>query len=58
MCKVLNAPMSSYYKYLSKKPSNREIENQKIKKEILNIYNDSKKRYVPPKLMKPLKDLG
>jgi putative transposase len=58
MCRVLNASRSSYYKYLSKKPSNREIENQKIKKEILNIYNDSKKRYGAPKINEALKGFG
>lgn len=45
MCKVLKVSRSSYYKHLSKKPSNRELENQSISKEIMSIYKESKKRY-------------
>lgn len=45
MCKVLKVSRSSYYKYLNQKPSNRELENKKIEKEIINIYKASKNRY-------------
>lgn len=58
MCKVLKVSRSSYYKYLNKKLSNRELENQKIKKEILKIYQNSKKRYGAPKINASLKSLG
>ena len=58
MCKVLKIPRSSYYKYLNKKPSNRELENIKIEKEITNIYKDSKKRYGAVKINKSLKAKG
>ena len=54
MCRVLGASRSSYYKYLCKKPSKREIENKKIESEILNIYKASKRRYGAPKIKKAL----
>jgi len=50
MCKVLKVSRSSYYKHLTKKPSNREVENQMLGNEILGIYIDSKKRYGAPKI--------
>lgn len=58
MCKVLKVSRSSYYKYLNRKSSKRELENNKIKKEIINIYNASKKRYGAPKINKCLEKLG
>lgn len=58
MCKVLKVSRSSYYKYLNKKPSNRELENQKLEKEILKIHKDSKKRYGAIKINKELKEKG
>jgi len=54
MCKVLKVARSSYYKHLNKKPSKREIENQILRNEILDIYIDSKKRYGAPKINKVL----
>ena len=58
MCKVLNVSRSSYYKYLSKKPCKRELENQMIESKILYIYTDSKKRYGSPKINKALQKFG
>ena len=58
MCKVLKVSRSSYYKYLHKKPSNRELENQNIEKEILKIHKDSKNRYGAIKINKELKAKG
>ena len=58
MCKVLKIPRSSYYKYLNSKPSNRELENKKIEKEIINIYKASKNRYGANKINESLKELG
>lgn len=55
MCKVLKVSRSSYYKYLNKKPSNREIENNKISDKIKDIYKDSKGRYGAIKINKLLK---
>jgi len=58
MCKVLGIARSSYYKHLKKKPSNREIENKSIEKEIINIHNASKKRYGAPKITRTLSAQG
>jgi putative transposase len=58
MCKVLKVARSSYYKYLNKKPSNRELENKNIEKEIINIYKASKKRYGAIKINESLKTKG
>ncbi|QXM06462.1 IS3 family transposase [Crassaminicella indica] len=58
MCKVLKVYRSSYYKYLKKKSSNRELENKKIEKEILNIYKESRNRYGAPKINESLKTIG
>ena len=58
MCKVLKVARSSYYKYLNKKPSDRELENKNIEKEIINIHKESKNRYGAPKINESLKALG
>lgn len=58
MCKGLKVSRSSYYKYLHKKPSNRELKNQKIEKEILKIHKDSKNRYGAIKINKELEEKG
>jgi len=54
MCKVLKVARSSYYKHLSKKESNRSIENKQFTEKILAIYKESKKRYGAPKIHKIL----
>jgi transposase InsO family protein len=54
MCKVLKVSRSSYYKHLNKKPSNREIQNQTISQEILEIYRQSKRRYGAVKIYRCL----
>lgn len=58
MCKVLKVFRSSYYKYLNKKPSNRELENKKIEDEIVKIHKDSKKRYGAVKINRKLSAKG
>lgn len=58
MCKVLKVSRSSYYKNLNRKPSNRELENNKIEKEIVNIHKASKNRYGINKINDSLKPLG
>lgn len=49
---------SSYYKWLNKKPSNREIENKKIEEKIIDIHKESKNRYGAVKINEALKSLG
>lgn len=58
MCKVLKIQRSTYYKRLNWKPSNRELDNQKLDEEIKTIYYDSKKRYGAPKIQKTLESNG
>lgn len=58
MCKVLKVSRSSYYKYLNRKPSHRELENIKLEKDIINIYNESKNRYGAVKINRILAELG
>jgi transposase InsO family protein len=50
MCRVLKVPRSTYYKAQEKTMSKRAIENSEYEKEILEIYNKSKKRYGAPKI--------
>jgi transposase InsO family protein len=54
MCKVLGVSRSSYYKFLNKQESIRNIENKQFEEKILSIYNNSKKRYGAPKIYKTL----
>ena len=50
LCKVLGVPRSTYYAKLNHIASNREVENKKIKAEIIKIYKESKGRYGAPKI--------
>jgi putative transposase len=58
MCKVLKVSRSSYYQYFKKKPSNRDIENKNIEKEIIDIHKGSKNRYGAHKINESLKEVG
>ena len=58
MCKVLKVSRSSYYQYLNKKPSNRDIENKNIEKVIIDIHKTSKSRYGVHKINESLKEVG
>lgn len=49
---------SSYYRYMNKKPSNRELENENLKEKITDIYKASKNRYGAHKINESLKGLG
>ena len=49
MCDVLDVPRSTYYKSLDKTISNRERENIKLTKKIIEIHEASYKRYGAPK---------
>lgn len=50
MCDVLDVPRSTYYKSLNKTISNRDRENQELTERIIEIHNDSNKRYGAPKI--------
>lgn len=44
LCRVLKVNRSTYYKYLNRKESNRDIENKVIRSRILEVYLKAKKR--------------
>jgi putative transposase len=53
-CKTLNVSRSGYYKYLNHKPSNRDIENEILSKEIKQIFEENKGRYGSVRIAKCL----
>jgi len=58
MCKVFKVSRSGYYDWLTRKPSRRFLENERIVKEIKGIYHASEGRYGSPKITMELKDRG
>lgn len=58
MCEVLDIPRSTYYQSLTKTISNRERENNKLMERIIEIHNDSDKRYGAPKIHHLLTEEG
>ncbi len=54
MCQVLKVSSSGYYKWLHKTPSNRELNNLIIVKEIYQVYKASNRRYGGPRIAKEL----
>jgi transposase InsO family protein len=45
LCEIFDVPRSTYYAGRNRKPSKRSVENQAIKGKIIDIYEESKKRY-------------
>jgi putative transposase len=58
MCKALKVSNSGYYKWLTKKPSTRELRNTMLKKTIHDVYRASKSRYGSPRVTKELNMQG
>lgn len=58
MCKVLHLSRSSYYSWTKRKPSKRNLENQKLEKVIKAIHLKSKGTYGSPRIHQELKELG
>lgn len=54
MCHLFHVSKSSYYAFKSHKPSQRDKENEMLKKEIMTSYLASAKRYGAPKIHKDL----
>lgn len=52
--KILGVSTSGYYANGSRKPSKNSIRKEKVKKEIIQIYNESKQIYGAPKITKVL----
>ncbi len=57
-CKALNVSRAGYYKYLNRKPSKRDIENEILSKEIQQIFEENKSRYGSIRIAKVLNDKG
>ncbi len=58
MCRVLRVSRSGYYQWLNRKPSIRQIYDQKLLKLIQEIHQQSKKRYGSPKITRELGKRG
>jgi transposase InsO family protein len=58
MCRVLEVSRSGYYRWLKRKPSQRESDNKRLDAEIREIYDGSKGRYGSPKITEELQDRG
>lgn len=50
MCTVLGVARSTYYKYLNKTKSARELENEELKVAIKRIYKENKGIYGAPRI--------
>lgn len=58
MCTVLEAPKSSYYDWVNKKPSKRQSDNERLSRLISGIYFENKGIYGAPKIHKILVGRG
>lgn len=58
MCRVFKVSRGGYYRWLKRKPSRREIDNQRLVVAIREIYDRSKGRYGSPKITQELRDRG
>ena len=53
-CRLLNVSRSGYYKYLERKPTARDIENQVLSEEIKRIFDEHRGRYGSLRIAKVL----
>jgi len=58
MCRVLEVSRSGYYRWLKRKPSRRDMDNERLDAQIRQIYDGSKGRYGSPKITRELEDRG
>ena len=58
MCHVLEVSRSGYYDWLNRKPSKRQLENEKLKLEIAKIYWQHSGRYGSPRIYRELRKDG
>lgn len=58
LCDVLGVSRSGYYAWLSRKPSHRELEDQKLAEDIEQIFHQSRKTYGVPRMQKELEAEG
>ena len=58
MCKVLGVSRSGYYAWKSRKPSKRQLENQKLTEQITKLFYESRSSYGSPRITEALNNLG
>ena len=58
MCSVLGVSQEGYYRWLKRKPSQRQMEDQKLLDRIIQIHESSGKRYGSPKILDELRKQG
>jgi putative transposase len=58
MCKVFNLHRTSYYSWLKRKPSSRDLYNRDLSEEIRGIYRESKNTYGSPRITIALHNSG
>lgn len=58
MCRVFEMSRSGYYRWIKRKPSRTELDNQSLDAQIREIYESSKGRYGSPKITRELRDRG
>lgn len=58
MCKVLGVSRSGYYAWKSRKPSNRQLENQRLTERITKLFYQSNSSYGSPRITAALNETG
>ena len=58
MCKVIVIARQSYYAWRHRRPSHREVENQRLLSEIKEIHDESRKTYGSPRINRELQMRG
>ncbi|ABR47518.1 conserved hypothetical protein [Alkaliphilus metalliredigens QYMF] len=58
MLKIIGVSTTGYYSFKKRKPSKQSIRKQEVKKEIVEIYNESKQIYGAPKITETLLSRG
>lgn len=57
-CKTLKVSRSGYYLWLRRTPSQRELDNEKLLRQIAKIHQDSRETYGAPRVFEKLKAQG
>ena len=58
VCAALRVPRSSYYAWLAHQPSQREIQNQRLKQELVRLFDKNRKLYGSPRMTVCLRQAG
>jgi putative transposase len=58
VCQALRLPRSSYYAWLTRQPGQRQIQNQRLKQELVRLFDQNRKLYGSPRLTLCLRRAG